>query len=187
MTATSPAVRQAVELLLGRRRELREEMNEITAALNSLGVLNPDTADTAAAAPVMVREPTRVAGLTIRAAVRDLVNDSSRVLSLDEVVAGVGHLFPDRTAEQIRSNVRSTLFQLTTRGEIAKHGRGQWGPLNADDPAVAAGSSDLSVLDAKGGGSSVDQDSPEDYAGAYHAASDTHVSDPDRGAAVAVP
>lgn len=144
MTATSPAVQQAVALLLGRKRELCDELNEITAALNSLGVSGSDLTKSASSSPTRTTRTSPSQRPTIRVAVLNFVNESRRVLSLDEVVAGVGPLFPDRSGDQIRSNVRSALFQLTARGEITKPARGQWGPLNAESPAVQAGLSDLS-------------------------------------------
>ncbi len=148
-------------LLRTRLDELDSERTEIVTALDALTHSSSRAADdlvtTSPKSVALVDEIKRNATEgTVRHAVVDLFNAENKMLSNDEVVAAVAPRFPQRPADKLRTNVRSTLFQLVASGHLVKLGRGQhiaskWRPTNAESPAVTAGLSDLSDQTPEGG------------------------------------
>lgn len=173
MSFTSPAVQQAVDLLLGRRSALADhvadvnaEIKQIDAALTVLGATG-SLAGVDVIAAVSNGETTYAegkskvgSGTSVRQAVRDLMNRTPRSLTNDLVQDEIAALFPERTADQLRSNIRSTLYQLVQSGELVKQGRGEhiaakWLSKNAESPTVdAVGLSVPVPAEQEGGGAS---------------------------------
>lgn len=150
-------------LLRTRLDELDSERTEIVTALDALTHSSSRTADDLVTpspkSVALVNEIKRNATEgTVRHAVLDLFNAENKMLSNDEVVAAVAPRFPQRPASKLRTNVRSTLFQLVASGDLVKLGRGQhaaskWRPTNAESPA-ATGLSVLAPATQEGGGAS---------------------------------
>jgi hypothetical protein len=173
MTQNLSIVQQAVTLLRTRLDELDAERTEIVTALDALTHSSSRAAyDLVTPSPksvALVDELKRNANEgTVRHAVLDLFNAENRVLSNDEVVATVAPLFPQRPADKLRANVRSTLFQLVASGVLVKLDRGQhiasmWRPANAESPAATTGLSDLPDLTPNGGEHTDGQGSHHDH------------------------
>ena len=150
MTSNSSIVQQAVTLLRTRLGELDSERTEIVTALDALTHSSSRAHDdlitpSPKSVPLVDEIKRNATEGTVRHAVLDLFNAESKMLSNDEVVAAVAPCFPQRPADKLRTNVRSTLFQLVASGDLVKLGRGQhiaskWRPTNAESP-VSAGPS----------------------------------------------
>lgn len=147
MTSTSSIVQQAVMLLRTRLDELDSERTEIVTALNALTHSSSRATDdhvtpSPKSVPLIDEIKRNATEGTVRHAVLDLFNAENKMLSNDEVVAAVAPLFPQRPVNKLRTNVRSTLFQLVASRHLVKLGRGQhvaskWRPTNAESPAPA--------------------------------------------------
>ncbi len=171
MTQNVSIVQQAVMLLRTRLYELDSERTEIVTALDALTHSSGAVADFVTPSPKSVALVNEIkhnaAEGTVRHAVLGLFNAENRVLSNDEVVAAVAPLFPQRLADKLRTNVRSTLFQLVASGDLVKISRGQhiaskWRSTNAESPAPA-GLSDLSDQPPEGGEYTDGQGSHHDH------------------------
>lgn len=166
-------MRQAIDLLVGRRDELVTELGEVSTALRALGydpshgasepapaARDASARDMSTPSHDLARRP------AVRAAVADLLDLEPQTHHLDEVVTTLRPSYPDRDEAKFRANVRSALWQLKESNSAISPSRGlyrsaKWA-ADAEDPAVEAGSSDLSALDAKGGGGSDGAGVPED-------------------------
>ena len=193
---TSPAIRQAGELLNNRRTELQRsvaefgrEIDEISAALRNLGVKDATAGAFAVTATAESGKPGATPSRrSVRTVVRDVLESDDSEFDNQEIVKAIQSTFGDRDALKLRANVRSALFRLVEEGIVLKVDRGlhvaaKWRPTNAESPA-STGLSDLSVLDPEGGERLHDQGVHQDAEGANFANRYTQASVTDRGAPV---
>jgi hypothetical protein len=178
---TSAAVQQAVTLLRERRiqakreiESLTNEVDEIEAALRSLGALEASPTAARVADPAAAVPRTALSSKTVRGAVLELLQSSPQALSVAQIVGALGpEMKQTRSDDQFRSTVRTALWTLRNDKWIDNPSRGlhrasKWATNDARDPAatgslVAGSLVGSTPMNGAAGGESDAHPTPHDH------------------------